>query len=69
MKLRSCQHSFNDMVVALENLESMRRDFIGNVSHELRTPLTTIKGFTDGILDGVIPAGKAGKYYLCHRKR
>ena len=47
--------SFNNMIVALENLESMRRDFIGNVSHELRTPLTTIKGFTEGILDGVIP--------------
>lgn len=55
--------SFNDMVVALENLEKMRRDFIGNVSHELRTPITTIKGFIDGILDGVIPIEKQ-EYYL-----
>ncbi len=55
--------SFNDMVVALENLEKMRRDFIGNVSHELRTPITTIKGFVDGILDGVIPIEKH-EYYL-----
>ncbi|MGI6623547.1 MAG: HAMP domain-containing protein [Clostridiaceae bacterium] len=55
--------SFNDMVLALENLERMRRDFIGNVSHELRTPITTIKGFIDGILDGVIPAEKQ-EYYL-----
>lgn len=54
--------SFNNMIVALENLESMRRDFIGNVSHELRTPLTTIKGFTEGILDGVIPPEKQGSY-------
>ncbi len=55
--------SFNDMVLALENLERMRRDFLGNVSHELRTPITTIKGFIDGILDGVIPAEKQ-EYYL-----
>ena len=54
--------SFNNMIVALENLESMRRDFIGNVSHELRTPLTTIKGFIEGILDGVIPAEKQEDY-------
>lgn len=47
--------SFNSMVTALESLEKMRRDFIGNVSHELRTPITTIKGFIEGILDGVIP--------------
>jgi len=51
------------MVVALENLERMRRDFIGNVSHELRTPMTTIKGFIDGILDGIIPPEKQ-EYYL-----
>lgn len=55
--------SFNDMVVALENLERMRRDFIGNVSHELRTPITTIKGYIDGILDGIIPPEKQ-EYYL-----
>lgn len=54
--------SFNHMILALENLEKMRRDFIGNVSHELRTPITTIKGFIEGILDGVIPAEKQTEY-------
>lgn len=54
--------SFNNMIVALENLEKMRRDFIGNVSHELRTPITTIKGFIEGIIDGVIPAENQESY-------
>ena len=54
--------SFNNMIVALDNLERMRRDFIGNVSHELRTPITTIKGFIEGILDGVIPPEKQEGY-------
>jgi signal transduction histidine kinase len=44
--------SFNNMAVALKNIEEMRRAFIANVSHELRTPMTTISGFVEGILDG-----------------
>lgn len=62
-ELSKLTESFNHMVAALENLEKMRRDFIGNVSHELRTPITTIKGFVDGIIDGVIPPEKH-EYYL-----
>jgi signal transduction histidine kinase len=55
--------SFNQMVDNLENLEKMRRDFIGNISHELRTPMTSINGFIEGILDGTIPDDKQ-EYYL-----
>ena len=54
--------SFNQMAVALENLEEMRRGFIANVSHELRTPMTSIKGFIEGILDDVIPPEKHKAY-------
>lgn len=56
-------NSFNHMVVALQNLEEMRRGFIANVSHELRTPMTSIKGFVEGILDGTIPPDRQN-YYL-----
>ena len=38
--------SFQD-VTALEDADSMRRDFVGNVSHELRTPLTSLLGFIE----------------------
>ncbi|WP_027621689.1 HAMP domain-containing sensor histidine kinase [Acetivibrio clariflavus] len=54
--------SFNNMAVALENLENMRRAFIANVSHELRTPMTSIHGFIEGILDGTIPPEKQREY-------
>lgn len=66
-EIAELSESFNNMVAALENLEKMRRDFIGNVSHELRTPITTIKGFVDGILDGVIPVEKQESYLLIVR--
>jgi len=32
---------------ALEQAESIRRDFVANVSHELRTPLTALVGFIE----------------------
>lgn len=48
--------SFNQMAEKLEKTEIMRRQLIGDVSHELRTPLTAIKGYMEGMIDGVLPA-------------
>jgi two-component system sensor histidine kinase BaeS len=48
--------SFNQMAEKLEQVESMRRQLIGDVSHELRTPLTAIRGSMEGLMDGVLPA-------------
>lgn len=42
---------FHD-VTRLKELESIRKEFVGNVSHELRTPLSLIKGFAQTLLDG-----------------
>lgn len=47
---------FNRMAARLEQTENLRRKLIADVSHELRTPLTSIKGFTEGLIDGVVPA-------------
>ena len=55
--------AFNNMAQSLENLESMRNNFMANVSHDLRTPMTTISGFIDNILIGAIPKDEQ-PYYL-----
>jgi signal transduction histidine kinase len=47
---------FNQMATQLEQIESMRRQLIGDVTHELRTPLTSIKGYMEGLVDGVLPS-------------
>jgi histidine kinase len=47
---------FNQMTTQLEQVESMRRQLIGDVTHELRTPLTSIKGYMEGLIDGVLPS-------------
>lgn len=48
--------TFNQMADKLEKTETMRRQLIGDVTHELRTPLAAIKGYMEGLMDGVLPA-------------
>lgn len=54
--------TFNQMAIQLSRLEDMRKDLIANVSHEIRTPLTSVRGFVQGILEGVIPPSEQKKY-------
>ena len=45
---------FNVMVGELERTEELRRNMVADLAHELRTPLTNIRGYIEGISDGVI---------------
>jgi signal transduction histidine kinase len=64
-ELGQLARSFNQMAAALEDTETMRRELIGNVAHELRTPLTNIKGYMEGLIDGVLPP-EPETYQLVH---
>lgn len=48
--------SFNQMADKLDKAETMRRQLVGDVTHELRTPLAAIKGYMEGLIDGVLSA-------------
>jgi len=45
----------------------MRRQLIADVSHELKTPLASIKGYMEGLQDGIIPA-TAETFQLVHHE-
>jgi two-component system phosphate regulon sensor histidine kinase PhoR len=41
--------SVNDMATELDQMETMRQEFISNVSHEIQSPLTSIRGFAQAL--------------------
>lgn len=40
------------------------KELISNIAHDLKTPLTTIKGYSEGILDGIAKSPERQKKYL-----
>ncbi|MBU0480764.1 MAG: HAMP domain-containing protein [Proteobacteria bacterium] len=48
--------AFNRMADSLEKLEKLRKTMVADVAHELRTPLTNLRGYLEGLNDGVLEA-------------
>ncbi len=38
----------------INQLETIRQEFVANVSHELKTPITAIRGYVETLLDGAL---------------
>ena len=53
-ELGELSQSFNVMARALEEAERRRMEVISDVSHVLRTPLSTIRGYVEGLAEGVV---------------
>ena len=61
-ELQQLTKSFKGMREKLRTVEQGRREFVANVSHELRSPITSIRGFAEGMAEGVIPQEEHPKY-------
>jgi two-component system phosphate regulon sensor histidine kinase PhoR len=48
----------------LKELETYRREFLGNVSHELKTPIFSVQGYIHTLLDGGIEDHDINLLYL-----
>jgi len=55
-ELASLASDVNTLASVLEETEARRMRLVSEVAHELRTPLATIKGYMEGLVDGVFPA-------------
>jgi len=51
-------------VTRIQELESVRRDFVANVSHELRTPITLIKGYVETLQEGALQKPEDAEKFL-----
>ena len=52
--------------------EKQNRELISNITHDLKTPITAIKGYVEGIIDGVADTpGASGQIsaHDLHKKR
>ena len=49
-------------VTAVQQAETMRRDFVANVSHEIRTPLTVLAGFVETLQSLPLPEEERQRY-------
>jgi two-component system phosphate regulon sensor histidine kinase PhoR len=48
----------------LRNMETYRKEYLGNVSHELKTPITSIQGYLETLIDGGLYDQKINIDYL-----
>lgn len=55
-ELAALVRDVNSLGRALDATERRRAALIGDVAHEMRTPLTAVRGYTDGLADGIFPA-------------
>jgi signal transduction histidine kinase len=46
------------------NNDSKSKELISNISHDLKTPVTAIKGYAEGIIDGVAATPEKQKKYI-----
>ena len=63
--------AFNQMSVRLKEsleyqkeIEDSRKEMIAGVAHDLRTPLTSVKGYVEGLMDGIADTPEKQERYL-----
>lgn len=54
------KESLNNQIIYEEN----RKELISNISHDLRTPITAIKGYIEGLRDGVADSPEKIRKYI-----
>jgi two-component system, OmpR family, sensor kinase len=53
--------SFNESAAQLAQARAAERQFLLSVSHELKTPLTAIRGYAEGLAEGILDPAEAAE--------
>lgn len=60
----SMRVQLKDSIIMKMKYDDNRKGLISSISHDLRTPITSIKGYVEGILDGVANTKEKRESYL-----
>ena len=52
-KLQTANRQLEEDLREKENRDRLRREFLSNVSHELKTPIALVRGYAEGLRDGI----------------
>lgn len=52
-ELKSANNELRRDIEKKEKIDEMRREFLSNVSHELKTPIALIRGYAEGLQEGI----------------
>lgn len=58
------RHNLKESAVIQKKYEQNRKELIANISHDLKTPMTSIKGYVEGIRDGVANTPEKMERYI-----
>ena len=56
-------------LIQIKNLDSYRKEYLGNVSHELKTPVFNIQGYVDTLIHGGLHDDTVNMDYLIRTER
>ncbi|WP_232229195.1 sensor histidine kinase [Paenibacillus zanthoxyli] len=64
MAFEEMRSKLQQSILVQQQYETNRKELITNISHDLKTPITAIKGYVDGILEGVADSPEKNEKYM-----
>lgn len=64
MAFEEMRSRLQESIAIQQQYETNRKELITNISHDLKTPITAIKGYVDGILEGVADSPEKNEKYM-----
>ena len=62
-ELKSANNALRLDLERMDKQDEMRREFLANVSHELKTPIALIRGYAEGLQEGMVEDPESRDFY------
>ena len=62
-ELKTANNELREDIERKEKTEEMRQEFLSGVTHELKTPLALIKGYAEGLSEGIADDPESTRFY------